>query len=125
MGHPKSSWAACPCMGLPWVGPGILMSCTRRVYTCQLSSTQVEPSFSQHQQAPIIEVNDDPSQRQAENPHQVDQDGSSRLDYPVSTLTGLSSPMQSIAEGRFIESTSRSSQHLSRSMPDQDQDQHV
>jgi hypothetical protein len=38
----------------------------------KLCSTLVEPSSSQHQQAPTVEEDNDPSQRQVVGPQQVD-----------------------------------------------------
>ena len=62
----------------------------------ELCSTQVEPSSSQPQPIPAEGANNEPIQRQVENPQQDDQAAIPRADNPAPT-GGLSGPLDPVA----------------------------
>ena len=88
----------------------------------ELCSIQVEPSSSQHQQAPSTEEGNDSSQRQDVDPqHDDHSDNSSQGN--LDSFSRMSSGAKSITQGRSVQTTLRQAQLNSRRVPDQDQGQ--
>src|SRR3954466_1165833 len=72
----------------------------------ELCSTQVEPSSSQHQQAPSTEEDIDSSQRQDVDPQHGDQSENSSQGE-LDPFARLSSGAKSISQGRSVQTALR------------------
>ena len=88
----------------------------------ELCSTHVEPSSSQHQQAPIKEDND-PCQRQVVDPQPTDQEDASSQEVFESPFARMSSGAKAITQARSIQTTISTAEYLASCGTDQDQGQ--
>src|SRR3954469_20329782 len=90
----------------------------------ELCSTQVEPSSSQHQDAPSTEEGNDTSQRQDMDPqHDDHSDKSSQGE--LDSFARVSSGAKAIAQGRSVQTALKQAQIDARRALDQDQGQSV